>query len=57
MRPRLSISQSGVNAVEVLTYIDFLICKDEMDQGYSYSEDEYKKQFFIYVEKLANPQQ
>jgi len=56
MTKKISIFQSGVNAVEVITYIDFLICKDEIEFGLSYSDEEYKEQFYMYVKKLSNPQ-
>jgi len=53
---KINLFQSGVNAVELITYIDFLICKDEIEFGLSYSDEEYKEQFYFYLKKLSNLQ-
>ena len=49
---RLSLYQSGVNVVEIITYIDFLICKEELDFDIAYSQEEYNERFTYYREKL-----
>lgn len=51
---KLSLYQSGVNAVEIISYIDFLICKEELGFGVAYSQEEYEDRFKYYREKL-NP--
>lgn len=56
MTKKISLGQSGVGAVELITYIDFLICRDEIEFGLSYSNEEYREQFYMYVKKLSNPQ-
>lgn len=49
---KLSLYQSGVNAVEIITYIDFLICKEELDYGVSFSKEEYDERFQYYLKRL-----
>ena len=51
---KFNLGHSGVNAVELISYIDFLICAEESELSCSYSDEEYLERFYKHLRIMSS---